>query len=42
MKIGYFILKDDLREDPRMLDMLGELQAASYEVYEIKNKADVI
>ena len=41
MKIGYFILKDDLREDPRMLDMLGELQAASYEVYEIKNKADV-
>ena len=41
MKIGYFILKDELREKPQMQELLGELEAASYEVYEIKSKADV-
>ncbi len=41
MKIGYFILKDELREKPQMKDLLRELEAASYEVYEIQNKSDV-
>ena len=41
MKIGYFILKDELRENPQVKDLLRELEAASYEVYEIRNKADV-
>jgi NAD+ kinase len=41
MKIGYFILNDGLRENPQVTGLLGELEAASYEVYEIKSKADV-
>ena len=41
MKIGYFILNDGLRENPQVTGLLGELAAASYEVYEIKTKADV-
>ena len=41
MKIGYFILKDELRDNPHMCSLLAELQAASYEVYEIRNKNDV-
>ena len=41
MKIGYFILKDGLRKNPHVNELLGELEAASYEVYEIKSKADV-
>ena len=41
MKIGYFILKDELREKQQMKDLLRELEAASYEVYEIRNKSDV-
>ena len=41
MKIGYFILNDGLRENPQVTGLLGELEAASYEVYEIKAKADV-
>ena len=41
MKIGYFILKDELRDNPQMCSLLTELQAASYEVYEIRNKNDV-
>ena len=41
MKIGYFILNDGLRENPQVTGLLGELAAASYEVYEIKAKADV-
>ena len=41
MKIGYFILNDGLRDHPQVLDLLGELEAASYEVYEIKTKSDV-
>ncbi|MBR4735694.1 MAG: NAD(+)/NADH kinase [Bacteroidales bacterium] len=41
MKIGYFILKDELREDPRMLALLKDLREATFEVYEISSKADV-
>ena len=41
MKIGYFILNDRLREDPHVADLLRELEAASFEVYEIKTKSDV-
>ena len=41
MKIGYFILSDGLREDPRMGTLLQDLESATFEVYEIKSKADV-
>ena len=41
MKIGYFILKDALRSDPHVRELLEELEAASYEVYEITTKSDV-
>ena len=41
MKIGYFVLKDYLREDPRMESLLQDLQDATFEVYEIRSKADV-
>ena len=41
MKIGYFILNDRLREDTHVGDLLRELEAASFEVYEIKTKSDV-
>ena len=41
MKIGYFILKDELREDTRMKALLKDLEEATFEVYEIKKKADV-
>ena len=41
MKIGYFILKDELREDARMKALLKDLEEATFEVYEIKKKADV-
>ena len=41
MKIGYFILKDTLRSDPHVRELLEELEAASYEVYEITTKSDV-
>jgi NAD+ kinase len=41
MKIGYFILNDQLRNDPRMDALLSDLQEATFEVYEIRSKADV-
>ena len=41
MKIGYFILKDELRKDARMEALLKDLEEATFEVYEIKSKADV-
>ena len=41
MKIGYFILKDELRNDPRMEELLRDLESATFEVYEICSKADV-
>ena len=41
MKIGYFILNDGLREEPSVRKLLADLEAASYEVYEIRNKSDV-
>ena len=42
MKIGYFILNDGLREDPSVCKLLSDLEAASYEVYEIRDKQDVL
>ena len=41
MKIGYFILRDELRADARMQSLLKDLEQASAEVYEIQNKGDV-
>ena len=41
MRIGYFILNDDLRTDPRMVSFLGGLEEATFELYEIKTKNDV-
>lgn len=41
MKIGYFILNDELREEPRMLKLIGDLEAAGYELYHISTKSDV-
>lgn len=41
MKIGYFILRDGLREDERMLNLLNDLRQATFEVYEIRTKSDV-
>ena len=41
MKIGYFILNDGLREEPSVRKLLADLEAASYEVYEIRSKSDV-
>lgn len=41
MKIGYFILKDDLRENPQMAALLKDLEEATFQVYEIKTKSDV-
>ncbi|MBO6062560.1 MAG: NAD(+)/NADH kinase, partial [Bacteroidales bacterium] len=42
MKIGYFILNDGLREDPSVTGLLSDLEAASYSVYEIRSKSDVL
>ena len=42
MKIGYFILNDGLRDNPSVTGLLSELEAASCEVYEIRNKNDVL
>ena len=42
MKIGYFILNDGLREDPSACKLLSDLEAASYEVYEVRDKQDVL
>ena len=42
MKIGYFILNDGLREDPHVQGLLEELRAASFQVYEIRDKNDIL
>mgnify|MGYP002624260480 CR=1 FL=1 len=42
MLIGYFILDDTLRSDPRMLSLLEELRGATFQVYEIRTKSDVV
>ncbi len=42
MKIGFFILNDELRNDPRMRSLLKDLESATFEVYEIRSKADVL
>jgi NAD+ kinase len=41
MKIGYFILREGLRNDERMLSLLKDLEQATFEVYEIRTKNDV-
>jgi len=41
MKIGYFILREELKSDARMLSLLRDLEQATFEVYEISNKNDV-
>ena len=40
MKIGYFILRDGLRNDERMLSLLKDLKQATFEVYEIRTQSD--
>ena len=42
MRIGYFILNEDLRNDPRMVSFLRDLEDTTFELYEIKTKNDVI
>ena len=42
MKIGYFILKEGLREDRQASHLLEELRSASCEVYEIRSKSDIL
>ena len=41
MKIGYFILREELKSDARMLSLLRDLEQATFEVYEIRTKNDV-
>ena len=41
MKIGYFILNEDLRGDQRMRSFLEDLEANSFQLYEIQTKSDV-
>ena len=41
MKIGYFILKEGLREDPHVSKLLSDLLAAATAAYEIRTKSDV-
>ena len=41
MKIGYFILRENLRNDAGMLSLLKDLRQATFEVYEIRTKSDV-
>jgi NAD+ kinase len=41
MKIGYFVLNEELLGEPRMKKLLKDLEAASYEVYPIHTKSDV-
>ena len=41
MKIGYFILNDSLRDNPQMADLIKDLESATFELYEIRTKADV-
>ena len=41
MKIGYFILKEEIGNNPRKQRLVDELEAAGFEIYEIKTKADV-
>ena len=41
MKIGIFIEKEALRAEPRFLELVRQLQEASYELYDIASKADI-
>ena len=42
MRIGYFILNDELRGTQRMESFFKELEDATFELYEIKRKSDVL
>lgn len=42
MRIGYFIKDDRLHLNPRVDNLLLGLQAEDYDVYEIKNKRDIL
>ena len=41
MKIGYFILREELKADERIRSLLKDLEQATFEVYEICSKNDV-
>ena len=41
MKIGLFIIKEEVRRDERFVNLCKELRDASYELYEISSKADI-
>ncbi|MBR1406040.1 MAG: NAD(+)/NADH kinase [Bacteroidales bacterium] len=41
MKIGIFIQKDSLRAEAGFLELIQQLQEASYELYDIASKADI-
>lgn len=41
MKIGVFFQNDDLRQEPKYLKLEAELKEASYELYDIRSKADI-
>ena len=41
MKIGYFILNEELRQEPKLHDFLSDLEADAFQLYEIHSKNDV-
>jgi len=41
MKIGYIIVNESLKKDKKFLKLVKQLEGASYELYEIKSKADI-
>ena len=41
MKIGIFIQKESLRAESGFLELVQQLQEASYELYDIASKADI-
>lgn len=41
MKIGVFMIKQELRRDERFVQLCDQLKAASYELYDIVSKADI-
>lgn len=41
MKLGIVIRNDALREDSRYLNLIAQLEDESYELYEIRSKADI-
>ena len=41
MKIGVFMIKNELQGEDRFSELCGQLRAASYELYNIESKADI-